>query len=68
MLTDENTAQALDEFVERSIASSDVEEYTLADVVTEVQIEAFLENPVQQIFRCKLSRVGYQYNWKRHDQ
>ena len=52
--TDENTAQALDEFVERSIASSDVEEYTLADVVTEVQIEAFLENPVQQIFDVNL--------------
>ena len=51
---DENTAQALDEFVERSIASSDVEEYTLADVVTEVQIEAFLENPVQQIFDVNL--------------
>jgi hypothetical protein len=52
--TDENTAQALDEFVERSIASSDVEEFTLADVVTEVQIEAFLENPVQQIFDVNL--------------
>ena len=47
---DENTAQALDEFVERSIASADVEDFTLADVVTEVQIEAFLENPVELIF------------------
>ena len=51
---DENTAQALDEFVERSIASSDVEEYTLADVVTEVQIEAFFENPVAEIFSVNL--------------
>ena len=42
---DENTAQALDEFVERSIASSDVEDFTLADVVTEVQVEAFLGKP-----------------------
>ena len=47
---DENTAQALDEFVERSIASADVEDFTLADVVTEVQIEAFFENPVATIF------------------
>jgi len=47
--TDENTAQALDEFVERSIASSNVEDFTLADVVTEVQIEAFLENPLGEL-------------------
>ena len=46
---DENTAQALDEFVERSIASSEVENFTLADVVTEVQVEAFLENPIGEL-------------------
>ena len=54
---DENTAQALDEFVERSIASSEVENYTLADVVTEVQIEAFLENPVAEIFSVNLDEL-----------
>jgi hypothetical protein len=46
---DKNTAQALDEFVERSIASSNVEGFTLADVVTEVQVEAFLENPIGEL-------------------
>ena len=54
---DENTAQALDEFVERSITSSKVENFTLADVVTEVQIEAFLENPVQEIFSVNLEEL-----------
>ena len=61
---DENTAQALDEFVERSIASSDVENFTLADVVTEVQIEAFLENPIASITdvdfsEITISNIGY---------
>ena len=60
---DENTAQALDEFVERSIASSDVEDFTLADVVTEVQIEAFISNPVGAIIdvdfkNIEISEIG----------
>ena len=55
---DENTAQALDEFVERSIASSDVENFTLADVVTEVQVEAFLENPIASITDVDYNRDG----------
>ena len=57
--SDENTAQALDEFVERSIASSEVENYTLADVVTEVQIEAFLSNPVGAIIDVDLTSVDF---------
>ena len=54
---DENTAQALDEFVERSIASADVEDFTLADVVTEVQIEAFLENPVGELISVNITEM-----------
>jgi len=57
--SDKNTAQALDEFVERSIASSDVENFTLADVVTEVQIEAFLSNPVGAIIDVDLTNVDF---------
>ena len=49
----------LDEFVERSIASSDVEDFTLADVVTEVQVEAFLENPVGELLSVNYRRDGY---------
>ncbi len=54
---DENTATAVEEFVERAIVSADVENFTLADVVTEVQIEAFLENPVQEIFDVNLGEL-----------
>ena len=46
---DENTAQAVEEFVERAIENKDVENFTLADVVTEVQVEAFLENPIAEL-------------------
>ncbi len=57
--TDENTAQALDEFVERSIASSDVEDFTLADVVTEVQIEAFISDPIGAIIDVNLESIDF---------
>ena len=40
-------AEAVEEYVERAVENADVENYTLADVVTEVQYEAFLENPVE---------------------
>ena len=33
--------------MERAVENADVEDYTLADVVTEVQYEAFLENPIE---------------------
>ena len=46
---DENTAQAVEQFVERAIENKDVENFTLADVVTEVQVEAFLENPIGEL-------------------
>jgi len=56
-LKEVNTAKALDEFVERSIASADVENFTLADVVTEVQIEAFLENPVGELISVNITEM-----------
>ena len=42
-------AEAVEEYVERAVENADVEDYTLADVVTEVQYEAFLENPYRSI-------------------
>jgi len=44
---DEVVAKAVEEYVERAVKNADVENYTLADVVTEVQYEAFLENPIE---------------------
>ena len=55
---DENTAKALDEFVERSIASSEVENFTLADVVTEVQVEAFIADPIGAIIDIDVSNIN----------
>jgi hypothetical protein len=43
---EKNVAKAVDEYVDRAIANKDVENFTLADVITEVQVEVFLENPV----------------------
>jgi hypothetical protein len=44
---DEIVAEAVEEYVERAVENKDVENYTLADVVTEVQYEEFLENPIE---------------------
>jgi len=44
---DEIVAEAVEEYVERAVENADVENYTLADVVTEVQFETFLENPIE---------------------
>ena len=43
--SDEAVAEAVDVFVERAVENADVEDYNLSDVVVEVQIEEFLENP-----------------------
>jgi uncharacterized protein with FMN-binding domain len=45
--SDEIVAEAVEEYVERAVENADVEDYTLADVVTEVQYEAFIENPLE---------------------
>jgi len=44
---DEVIAEAVEEYVERAVANADVENYTLADVVTEKTYEAFIENPIK---------------------
>ena len=46
---DETVAEAVSEYVERAVENTDLENYTLADVVTEVQVEAFLENPIGEL-------------------
>ena len=44
---DEVVAEAVEEYVERAVENADVENYTLADGVTEVQFETFIENPIE---------------------
>ena len=46
---DVNISTAVDEYVGRAIENQDVENFTLADVVTEVQVEAFLTNPIGEL-------------------
>jgi len=60
---DEAVAQAVDEFVERAVENKDVEDYTLADVVVEVQVEEFLADPLGsftdiQIDEIDLAAIG----------
>ena len=47
----EAVAEAVSEYVERAVENADVENYTLADTVTEVQVELFLD-PRRSAFRC----------------
>ena len=44
---DEVIAEAVEEYIERAVANKDVENYTLADVVTEISYESFIENPIK---------------------
>ena len=44
---DEVIAEAVEEYVERAVENANVENYTLADVVTEVSYESFIENPIE---------------------
>ena len=60
---DEVIAEAVEEYVARAVENTDVENYTLADVVTEVQFETFIENPIQtfvdiDIQEINLSEIG----------
>ena len=60
---DEVVAEAVEEYVERAVENADVENYTLADVVTEVQFETFLENPIEtfvdiDITEIKITTIG----------
>ena len=60
---DKVIAEAVEEYVARAVENTDVENYTLADVVTEVQFENFIENPIQtfvdiDIQEINLSEIG----------
>ena len=60
---DEVIAEAVEEYVARAVENTDVENYTLADVVTEVQFENFIENPIRtfidiDIQEINLSEIG----------
>ena len=59
--TDEVVAEAVEVYVERAIENKDVENYTLADVVTEIQFEQFIENPIEvfiDIDNIDISTIG----------
>ena len=56
---EENIATAVEEYVERAIENKDVENFTLADVVVEVQVEAFLEAPVSAIIDVDLENISF---------
>jgi len=43
--TDEAVAEAVESYVERAVENKEVEDYNLSDVVVEIQVEEFLENP-----------------------
>ena len=54
---EENIATAVNEYVDRAIENKDVENYTLADVITEVQVEAFLDNPIGSLLDVKIDEL-----------
>ena len=56
---DEVIAEAVEEYVERAVANADVENYTLADVVTEVQFETFIENPIQTFIDIDIQEINF---------
>ena len=43
---DEAVAEAVEVYVAKAVENKDIEDYTLADVVTEVQTEQFLADPI----------------------
>jgi MoaA/NifB/PqqE/SkfB family radical SAM enzyme len=55
---DEVVAEAVEEYVERAVDNADVENYTLADVVTEVQFETFLENPIETFVDIDVTEIN----------
>lgn len=60
--TDENVAQAVDEFVERAVefAKNDSDqEFTLADATTEIAFESFVASPVSVIIDIDLDAINF---------
>ncbi len=56
---DEVIAEAVEEYVERAVQNANVENYTLADVVTEVQFETFIENPIQTFIDIDIQEINF---------
>ena len=56
---EETVAEAVSEYVERAVENADVENYTLADVVTEVQVEVFIERPSRCYNRYRFRKYHY---------
>jgi hypothetical protein len=56
---EKNVATAVEEYVDRAIENKDVENYTLADVITEVQVEVFLENPVAALVDVNIGEMDW---------
>ena len=56
---DEVIAEAVEEYVERAVKNADVENYTLADVVTEVQFETFIDNPIQTFIDIDIQEINF---------
>ena len=54
---DEVIATAVEEYVERAVENADVEDYTFADVVTEIQFEQFLEDPIEVILDIDIADI-----------
>ena len=59
--TDENVAEAVEEFVERAVQASEEEvsqPYTIADAVTEVQTEQFLQDPIGELTDIDFTEIN----------
>ena len=56
--SDTVVAEAVEEYVERAVENADVEDYTLADVVTEIQYEAFIENPIEVFVDINIEEIN----------
>ncbi|MDA7543941.1 hypothetical protein N8814_05325 [Acidimicrobiia bacterium] len=56
---DEVIAEAVEEYVKRAVENADVENYTLADVVTEVQFETFIDNPIQTFIDIDIQEINF---------
>jgi hypothetical protein len=56
--TDSTVAKAVDEFVERAIENKDVEDYTLADVQTEIAFESLVSGDFSVIIDVELDAIN----------
>ena len=57
---EENIAQAVEEFVDRASSeeNKDVENYTVADAVVEIQVEEFIADPIGAIIDVDFSEIN----------